>query len=168
MPRDNAVAIFHMNLNCTDLDRSAAFYETIGFRTVLDFDELAARERRTFADIGLAPILNVPEGCEARARFMALGDDTRATRLDLIQWTTPPTHGRDEGDLTMPGIRRMCLRVRDAGAMHDALVGAGHAPFTEPRQIAMGGTRQRVFCCPDPDGFVVEFMEFERSGAAPT
>jgi hypothetical protein len=28
--------------------------------------------------------------------------------------------------------------------------------------IDMGGTRQKVFCCADPDGFAVEFMEFLR------
>lgn len=159
--RSNAVGIFHVNLNCTDLDASTRFYELIGFRTIIDFEDIS--DGRSFADIGLSPILRVPEDCYARARFLILGDDMRATRLDLIQWTRPETTGRMAGNLTAVGVPRMCLRVRDAGEMHARLVEAGHEPFAPPRTIYMGGTRQKVFCCPDPDGFAVEFMEFLRA-----
>ena len=162
--KPNAVGIFHVNLNCTDLDVSTRFYETIGFRTIIDFEEVDDASR-SFADIGLSPILNVPEDCEARARFLILGDDLRATRLDLIQWIRPPTTGRLPTDLTAIGVPRICLRVRDADEMHARLVAAGAAPFAEPRTIEMGGTRQKVFCCPDPDGFAVEFMEFLRAAS---
>ena len=159
----NAVAIFHVNLNCTDLDASTRFYELIGFRTIIDFDD--AGDGRSFAEIGLSPILRVPEGCEARARFLMLGDDMRATRLDLIQWTRPPTTGRLPVDLTAVGVPRLCLRVRDAEAMHARLADAGYEVFASPKEIEMGGTRQRVFCCADPDGVAVEFMEFVREPA---
>lgn len=167
MPEDamkpNAVAIFHINLNCTDLDASTRFYELIGFRTIIDFDDPG--DARSFADIGLSPILRVPEDCDARARFLILGDDLRATRLDLIQWTRPATTGALAGDLTAVGVPRMCIRVREAEEMHARLAGAGYETFAPPRTIDMGGTRQKVFCCADPDGFAVEFMEFLRDGA---
>jgi catechol 2,3-dioxygenase-like lactoylglutathione lyase family enzyme len=156
----NAVGIFHINLNCTNLDSSTAFYELIGFRTIIDFNAVGGG--RSFADVGLSPILRVPEDCEALARFLILGDDMRATRLDLIQWTRPPTTGRLPVDLTAVGVPRMCLRVRDAEAMYARLAEAGHTVFAPPRVIDMGGTRQKVFCCADPDGFAVEFMEFLR------
>ena len=156
----NAIGIFHVNLNCTDLERSTAFYELIGFRVVMDFGDVPLAERRSFDEIGLGPILRVPGGADAKARLLMLGDDARATRLDLIQWTTPPTTGRLPGDLTALGIQRLCLRVRDAGEMHARLAAAGHDCFAPPLQIDMGGTRQRVFCCADPDGFAVEFMQF--------
>jgi len=35
--RANALQIFHVNVNCSDFDRSLAFYKTIGFREYLDF-----------------------------------------------------------------------------------------------------------------------------------
>ncbi|SEP04861.1 hypothetical protein SAMN04490248_12134 [Salinihabitans flavidus] len=158
--KSNAVCLFHFNLNCTDLDCSTTFYELIGFHRVIEFEETDAE--RSFADIGLVPILRVPEGCKARARFLMLGDDPRATRLDLIEWTLPPTRGRLSGDLTAVGVPRICLRVRNADEMHEGLSLAGHQPYSPPTEIDMGGTRQRVFCCPDPDGFIVEFMEFLR------
>ena len=159
-PRPNATAIFHVNLNCTDLDSSTAFYQLIGFRVVMDFDAVPAHARRGFEEIGLGPILRLPAGADAKARLMMLGEDDRATRLDLIQWTSPATSGRLAGDLTALGVQRLCLRVRDATEMHARLAAAGHAGFAPPSEIDMGGTRQLVFCCADPDGFTVEFMQF--------
>ncbi len=156
----NATAIFHVNLNCTDLDRSTAFYEAIGFRVVMDFDDVPAAAKRSFDEIGLGPILDLPAGADAKARLLQLGDDDRATRLDLIQWTSPPTTGRLHRDLTALGIQRLCLKVRDAAALHARLTAAGHDCFAPPLEIDMGGTRQLVFCCADPDGFTVEFMQF--------
>lgn len=156
----NSVAIFHINLNVTDLEAATGFYHCIGFRTLLEFPDTPG-----FAEIGLPEILRVPDDCTAKARFLILGDDLRATRLDLIQWTRPATGGRVPDDRTAVGVARICLRVRDARAMHDRLCAAGYSPFAPPRIIDMGGTRQRVFCCPDPDGFTVEFMEFVKDRA---
>lgn len=158
---DNAVAIFHINMNCTDLEKSTAFYELVGFREVNPLRDDAERQR-TFGEIGLGPILRVPEDSEARARLMMLGDDHRATRLDLVQWTKPATEGRMPGNLTAVGIHRLCLRVRDAAEMHRRLTAAGYEAFSPPILIDMGGTRQYVFCCADPDGLAVEFMQFVR------
>jgi glyoxylase I family protein len=155
--RPNAVSIFHVNLNCADLDRTTAFYELVGFREVN-----ALADTRSFAEIGLSPLLRVPEGCSARARLMMLGDDERATRLDLIEWTEPRTRGTMPRDLTHMGVNRICLRVRDAFEMHDRLTAAGHEAFTPPALIDMGGTRQYIFCVADPDGMAIEFMQFVR------
>ena len=80
--RPNAVGIFHVNLNCTNLKASQAFYELIGFNTIKDFADIG--DDRSFAEIGLSPILRVPPDCEAKAIFLALGDSPHATRLDLI------------------------------------------------------------------------------------
>ena len=32
--KPNALQIFHVNFNCSDLDRSRAFYESIGFQEI--------------------------------------------------------------------------------------------------------------------------------------
>ena len=48
----------------------------------------------------------------------------------------------------------------------EKLVAAGHAPYSAPLPIEMGGTRQLVFCVDDPDGTVVEFMQFLKPGQA--
>jgi len=164
---DNALQIFHVNLNCGDLDVSRAFYELIGFKVVNAFEEGGAPDTRSFGEIGLAPILRMPEACDARAVLMALSDDPRATRLDLIEWKTPKSERLPKGDLARIGFGRLCLRVRDCNALHDRLVAAGYTPYAKPLEIRMGGTRQLVFCVDDPDGTVVEFMQFLKPGQDP-
>lgn len=105
----NALQIFHVNLNCSDLDRSCAFYELIGFGVVNDF----GTDAQSFAEIGLPPILRLPEDCDARAVLMALSDDPRATRLDLIEWKRPESGRVSKGDLARIGFGRLCLKVRN-------------------------------------------------------
>lgn len=163
--RRNALQVFHVNINCSDLDRSRAFYELLGFHVVNDFDDAAqGGDARSFAEIGLAPILKLPADCDARALLMALTDDPRATRLDLIEWMRPRSSRPAKGDLAQIGFGRFCLKVRDCQDLHDRLVRAGHVVYSPPTLIEMGGTRQLCFCCEDPDGIVVEFMQFVREG----
>lgn len=159
----NALQVFHINLNCSDLERSRAFYELIGFAVVNDFGVASDGQQQTFAEIGLAPMLRLPPDCDARAILMALSDDARATRLDLIQWIRPASARPPRGDLAQIGFGRLCIKVRSCQVVHDRLVAAGHVVYTPPVLIVMGGTRQLCFCAEDPDGIVVEFMEFLRA-----
>ena len=163
----NALQVFHLNINCSNLERSRAFYELIGYRVVNDFSASPkdGAQPKTFAELGLAPILRMPDDCEARALLLALSDDSRAPRLDLIEWIRPQSARRQRGDLAQIGFGRLCLKVRDCQDLHDHLSAAGHAVYSPPILLEMGGTRQLVFCCEDPDGIVVEFMQFMRNEA---
>jgi catechol 2,3-dioxygenase-like lactoylglutathione lyase family enzyme len=71
--KQNALQIFHVNVNCSDFDRSLAFYKTIGFTEYLDFS--TKDEGRTFGDIGLGPLFRLPARIHGRATFLVLGDD---------------------------------------------------------------------------------------------
>ena len=155
----NALQLFHVNFNCTNLERSRQFYESIGFKVVNDFSQ-SSGPQRSFAEIGLAPMLNLPADCDARALLLALGDGPRTTRLDLIEWLRPPSAPSARGNLAQIGFGRLCLKVKDAAALHRRLVEDGRVVYSEPVLIDMGGTRQLCFCCEDPDGIVIEFMEF--------
>ena len=157
----NALQLFHVNFNCSDLDRSRVFYESIGFKVVNDFSQpAAAGSNRTFAEIGLAPMLNLPADCDARALLLALTDGPRTTRLDLIEWIRPPSAVRARGNLAQIGFGRLCLKVKDCAALHRRLISDERVVYSEPVLIDMGGTRQLCFCCEDPDGIVIEFMQF--------
>ena len=162
----NALQVFHLNINCSNLEHSRAFYELIGYRVVNDFSASpkCGPRPRTFAELGLAPILRLPDDCEARALLLALSDDSRAPRLDLIEWVRPKSAPRQHGDLARIGFGRLCLKVRDCQDLHDRLTVAGHVVYGAPVLLDMGGTRQLIFCCEDPDGIVVEFMQFLRDG----
>ena len=161
----NTLQFFHINLNCKHLERSIDFYRLMGFRIVNEFEHDGPTEKApTFAEIGLGPILGLPDDCEARAVLMALTDDPRGIRLDLIEWKIPQSQMSVQTNLAQIGFGRICLKLRDAWAMHRKLQAAGHASYSEPILITMGGSRQWVFCCNDPDGVVIEFMQFVRDG----
>jgi catechol 2,3-dioxygenase-like lactoylglutathione lyase family enzyme len=159
----NALQIFHINVNCSNLERSLAFYTLIGFREMLDFGSVD--DGRSFSEIGLEPLFRMKGPLDGRARFLALGDDPRATRLDLIEWTAPRSEPAAPRNLSHLGIARICLKVRDCAALHAALSAAGHDCYSAPGLIRMGGSQQYVFCCEDPDGVVIEFMQFVREAA---
>lgn len=158
-----ATQIFHININCSDLNRSRVFYEALGFRVVNTFEAAGPDQRvRSFAEIGLAPMLDLPEDCDARAVLMALDEGPRVTRLDLIEWIRPRSEPAPPRNLARLGFGRLCLKVRDCNGLHEQLLNEGHTVLSPPILIDMGGTQQKCFCCEDPDGTVIEFMQFLR------
>jgi glyoxylase I family protein len=157
--RKDVQRFFHVNVNCTDFARSLAFYELIGFAKVLDFDE-APGPVRSFGQAGLGPVLGLPDDCDGRAALLALGDESGATRLDLIEWKQPKVTPERRKNLAQPGLARICLKSTDCEAVHARLSAAGYVVYSTPRRVHLGGGWIKVFCCEDPDGIVIEFMEF--------
>ena len=158
----DVTSFFHINVNCTDFARSLAFYRLIGFEAILDFSDTDAA---SFGAAGLGPILGLPDDCDGRAALLMLKGDDKGLRLDLIEWRSPRETATPCRTLAHPGIGRICLRTRDADAVHRRLNAAGHRCYTPPTRVALGGSQIRVFCAEDPDGVVIEFMQFE--GRAP-
>lgn len=158
----NVLQIFHININCSDFERSLAFYQGLGFRQLVDFEETSPAGRRTFGAKGLGPVLNLPDDCDGRACLLALGDDPRATRLDLIEWKQPRTTAAGTRGMAQAGVARLCLKVRDCQALYERLVADGYVVYSPPTLIELAGSHEYVFCCEDPDGVVIEFMQFVR------
>lgn len=142
--------VFHVNVNCTDLDRSRAFYELVGFTTVVELGVGGAA--------AMLRGLGMPEGSKARAVLMQLEPDKpRSTRLDLIEWIEPRTHGPAASDLAHVGAVRIALWTIGIDDEYERLRSAGVEFVSEP--VAMGGGTR--FCCfRDPDGMVLELIEF--------
>jgi glyoxylase I family protein len=142
--------VFHVNVNCTDLDRSRAFYETVGFKTVVELG--------VGGSPGMLTGLGLPAGSKARAVLMMLEPDKpRGTRLDLIEWIDPPTSGTTPPDLTHVGAVRIALWTIGIDEEYERLRAEGIEFISAP--VPMGnGVR---FCCfPDPDGTVLELIDF--------
>jgi len=161
--KPNLLQIYHINLNCTNLERTIAFYELIGFTRSIDLSAEVGGLPTDFAQIGLARPLALPDDLAGRAVLMTAGDDPRATRLDIVEWSAPVQRGPARTGLAQPGVGRIALKVRDAAAMHARLIAAGHRPYSEPCRVVMAGQPFLVFCVEDPDGVVVEFMQFQRA-----
>jgi hypothetical protein len=104
--------------------------------------------------------LRLPQDCEGRAALLMLKGDSRGPRLDLIEWRTPREPAPPRRTLAQPGVARICLRTSDADAVHERLSAAGFACYSAPARLVLGGSAIKVFCTEDPDGVVIEFMQF--------
>jgi glyoxylase I family protein len=142
-----ALQIYHVNINCTDLERSLAFYRMLGFHEVIDIPA------GHIPGLGLDPAV-------CRAKLLRLGDDPRSTLIDLIEWQTPNPHGAPYPDLGHTGIARLCLRVKGLAAMVTELKSHGVRFISEPVSPGLAGDQQTFVCFYDPDGAVLELMEF--------
>ena len=144
--------IFHINVNCTDLERSRAFYELVGFTVVTDLG--LGGSAQMLAGLGLDP------SYRARAVLTMLEPDKpRGTRIDLIEWVTPPTTGTAPADLTHVGAVRIALWTIGIEAEYERLRAAGVEFLSPP--VTMGAAGGPSFCCfPDPDGTILELIDF--------
>lgn len=151
--RRNVHRLYHININCSDLDLSLAFYQKLGFQVV--------KELGTLDNVaGLGRVLGLPEGCRGRAALLGLAGQPQAPMLDLVEWHAPRVPKGSAINLATPGFGRICLKVDDCDALHAELVAAGHSPYSLPTRLDLAGSDIKVFCVEDPDGVVVEFMEF--------
>ncbi len=144
-------SIFHINVNCTDFDRSMEFYAKLGFKVVRDLEVVGNQQ--------LSEGLRIPN-CSGRAALLMLGDNPRATRLDLIEWLHPKTEGTTYPNLWNAGICRIALRTRDLRKDCEKLTAQGIEFWTEPRFFNVREGREEGFvCCSDPDGTVIELIQ---------
>ena len=140
------VSVVHVNVNCTQLARSLAFYRDV---------------------LGLAPLSHthpLPQdgtgfGLAGRVQWDAfiLHDDRgpSAPGIDLLEWKQPPPVGF-AAPANALGFSRLLLALRDADALHARLAVPGAAPLTAP--AALGGGA-RGFVARDPDGALLEIAE---------
>ncbi len=144
-------SIFHININVTDFDRSLAFYKMVGFKVVLNIGEGANPAN----DKGLG----IPNSV-ARAALLALGDDPRATRVDLIEWKQPQTEGEPYAHLYHTGASRIALFTKGIDEEYGRLKGEGVEFVSEPMTMRFpNGSGSKFFCFKDPDGTFLELIE---------
>ena len=142
--------IFHVNVNVTNFERSLEFYKMLGFKVVLDLKEGGNEQ----LDKGLK-ILNG----RGRAALLMLGDDQRATRIDLIEWKNPKTEGKPYPHLYHAGICRIALRTKNLQQVYEELKAKGVEFFSEPQVLKTSGGSASFVCFTDPDGTVLELIE---------
>ena len=144
-------SIFHININVKDFERSLAFYKNLGFKVVLNIGE----GPNPANDVGLG----IPNSV-ARAALLALGDDPRATRIDLIEWKQPQTEGSPYPHLYHTGAARIALFTKDLDQEYERLKGLGVECVSEPVVIQFGNKAgAKFFFFKDPDGTFLELIE---------
>lgn len=141
--------IFHLNINCSNLEKTLPFYEMLGFKVVLDFrDGMNSQEMADAFGMKKADIVGV---------HLRLGDDANATRIDLLEFKDPPSTGQPYSHLAHTGIARMCLKTTDIWQAYKELKDKKVDFISEPKQLP--GTNVIIVCFKDPDGTFIELIE---------
>ena len=146
-------SIFHFTVNATNFERSLAFYQALGFQLL--------RDNR---DVVWPPFVAENFGmrkAQGRGALLALGPGPEHTRLDLIEWLEPaydPPPGRPWSE-RVPRI--IALRTRNISKAVAELRTRGIEFLTEPRSPGPESGIVGVACCRDPDGLIVELIEYE-------
>ena len=149
-------AVTHVNVNCSNLERSLRFWRDL---------------------VGLTPQSHTRPAPQAGEGFGLPGQvvwdayllhDDRAQggpAIDLLEWQTPKPVGRPHPEANHLGFMRVCLAVEDLDAQHAKLAAAGvrtrSGVVSTP---VLEGETVRFFCCDDPDGTCVEFIERREPG----
>jgi lactoylglutathione lyase len=124
------VSLIHTCYRITDIDRSVAFYEALGFEEV----------RR------------LPIRDEATNVFMGLPEDGAEPRLELTF-----NHGRTEAYDLGEGYGHIAITTHDLDGTLARLAEQGIEPERPPYTVREGGNR--LCFVRDPDGYRVEIIE---------
>lgn len=147
----------HANICVRDMEASIAFYEKVGFERF--FDAICED-----GDVwrGLAV-----DGRKFRAVFMKIpGLDVKTSPfLDIIQFIDPPTAGSPYPSLHHAGIARLCFEVDDIRARAAELEAKGITLMSSVARFGSGDVAVEFICFKDPDGTVIEFIEWVGDGA---
>ncbi len=166
-------SLFHFVLNVTNLERSLAFYQLLGFRVLRDNRDVIW-PKAVAENFGM----RVAQG---RGALLGLGESADHTRLDLIEWLEPrwrpdglgdsaraehPPPGSGSGSCSDPESasepipRILALRTRNVRAAFAELSARGVEFIGRPRDPDPRVGIESVVCCRDPDGTIVELIEY--------
>jgi catechol 2,3-dioxygenase-like lactoylglutathione lyase family enzyme len=151
-------SLSHLRLNCTNLPRSVAWYERIGFQVVAKETSKLTPGR----PFGLS------EDAELATASLHLAGNPEF-RLELVEWVRPRTTGAIEGTGNTRGLWRAALAVDDVRMAYRQLADEGVAD-RDPEWIPLADTPLGglwVLFLADPDGVVMELVERPRSELAP-
>lgn len=143
---------FHVNVNCSDLERSLAFYrDRLGLTASTHTRPEAPQDGAAFRlDEGQwdAWILHDDRGLGA------------GLVVDLLEWQIPPPTGRPNGAADL-GFNRIGFYVSDLDGLYARLAADGvEGHGGPPHETAVGdGPAIRTVVVDDPDGMLVELVQ---------
>ena len=150
--------LFHVNVNCSALERSRRFYvDALG---LTDGVRTAGEEAQPGTAFGLdrarwdAWILLGPRGFEGGA-------------IDLLEWKEPAPTGAAPARVTQCGFQRLGVMVTDLDAAIERVTERGGAVWSESFTHALpNGGEIPLVLANDPDGTALELIEGEQARVA--
>ena len=154
-----ALRLYHVNVNCRDLDRSSDWY-----REVLGLAPLLARSQPGPVD---GTGLGFPGQCRFRADFLAIPERTDLI-IDLLEWLDPAPVGQPAAAANQLGWFRLAYLVEDARACcaeldRQGVAHSGPCWLDMGPEIPIDGLHAVFFR--DPDGTCLELIERPRLAA---
>ncbi len=148
-------SIFHFILPCSNVERSMAFYANFGFEIIKD-------NRNVRWPDYVGENFNMVSGAQGRAVQLVLPhDDELQTRIDLIEWVRPRWTNENDTRPTAERIPRvMALLTRNVHTAAGDLEERGLRPINPVRAPDPVIGVQGVVCFADPDGHIVELIEY--------
>jgi catechol 2,3-dioxygenase-like lactoylglutathione lyase family enzyme len=145
--------ITHVNINCGDASRQAAFYSNVL--------GLQAYGGHLGNHDDFLEHMGYPSDDPGSARTdILMARNGRGAAIELIQWRVQG-HDRRAGARDL-GVARIGLEVADVAAAYTALRADGVDVLGEPQSGGVPGTTVRAFLFRDPEGNILEALEFQR------
>jgi catechol 2,3-dioxygenase-like lactoylglutathione lyase family enzyme len=146
-------SIFHFTVNATNFERSLAFYQAIGFQLLRDNRDVIWPDY-VAENFGMTR-------AQGRGALLAIDGGPLHTRLDLIEWLEPAYDPAPNKPWSERVPRILALRTRNVHAAYEELRARGIEFITPPRSMDPDSGIVGVMLCRDPDGLLVEFIEYE-------
>jgi catechol 2,3-dioxygenase-like lactoylglutathione lyase family enzyme len=147
----NLKGLVHVNINCSDFDRSRAFYEMLGFELFLEVPDSSTKE--VACAVGFSSY-------RLRGGLMRLRGGRHPLVVDLLQWCEPMDAAPPYERLNHLGIARIALTSSDLEADVEELRARGVEIIGEPATVVwQDRPSSRFVCFKDPDGSVLELVE---------
>ena len=146
-------SIFHFTVNATHFERSLAFYQAIGFQLLRDNRDVIWPDY-VAGNFGMTK-------AQGRGALLAIGAGPEHTRLDLIEWLEPDYDPAPAKPWSERVPRIIALRTRNVRKAYEELSAKGIEFTTPPRNMDPNSGIVGVMLCRDPDGLLVEFIEYE-------
>ncbi len=152
--------VYHVNVNCSDLEKSKAFYEMLGFKAQYPLQS----KMDPVGAGGLAAALGLPRDAVVNGYMMQLGDNF-SCRVDLLCWDPYPGFEREQPTSHMMnlGLQRLNIwtRTEDFDADVAEIKAYGVEVVGEPMDATFFGMPCKVFAFLDPDGTVIELSNVD-------
>ena len=136
--------VMHVNVNCSDLERSLSFYRDVVGLEVGSHTNPVPQDGAGFGMQGQV---------QWDAHIMQDARGFAGPAVDLLEWKQPGPVGRPPAEPNHLGLFRVCLLVPDIDAVYRRAVAAGVVCESQPVEVPVdpeSGLVVRVFLCRDP------------------
>ena len=147
----SVTGLVHVNVNCSNFDRSLSFYELLGFQKLVDVP--ARNTDEVAAAVGMPPY-------EVKGALLILKAAKTPLVIDLLEWLDPNDGSPPYEHLYHLGIARIALATDDLDADVEFLKLNGVEFLSEPATVQLADSpATRFVCFKDPDGTILELVE---------